>query len=476
MRLEINAFFMHRQDTDSFCRSFEDLTEQAEFVADSFEAVRSELCNVSGGIGCLQNAVDELDARIREENTVAGNLSQLNRQTEDFVDTVLDTDHAIAQLIHKEKDKFYEVNPWAIPPEPETDDRNIFEKGWDALCDTVEDVVEYGRELFNEGIEALRELGNRAIDWVIDRIEDLRELGHAAIEFALNFVKDAWEFMKEHWVAFVEIAIGVTVIIAAIALAPFTGGGSLLIGATVLFAFAGAAVGGIGAALQGGDGGDIFDAAAKGFMGGAFSGFLFGLAGPEASLGMQAFTSGAAGGATEAIDSFLRTGKVDMGAVVKSAVTSAATAVVMSGFGGDMGVSDAFNEVFGFAEHSLFGEVISESLGNFYNDGLSFIDEQLFGGAVGDAFVGSVLGSALGGPVGGVLGGIFGGEIMDGLSSIDLGGAMISGALGNLAPVRPDILPGIDISIDIDVNIDMSVIFDFRPLSFQMPPLSAVLC
>lgn len=474
MRLEINAFFMHKQDTDSFCRSFEDMTDQAEFVANSFEAVRNDLCDISGGVGCLQGALDELEARIREEKTVVENLTDLNRQAEDYVDLVQDTDSAVAKLIHKEKDKFYEVNPWAVPPEPETDERSLLERGWDALCDFAGDVVDTVCEVFNDTIEFISDVGNAFFDLCREGIELLRDIGEIAIELGeiavetfIHGCEEAWDWIVEHSRAIAEIAIGAVIIGGLVIATIATGGAALpvimLVGA-VSFGAIGAISGGISAAAQGED---VFDGIAKGFMGGTISGTLTGLTLEYTAGNPLASGAVSAGSAaiTETIHAFLDDGRIDEGEagdIVSSTLISGVTGAAFSGLG------DLFNKIPGVSE--MFGNMWASGLGHL--PGVEIAKDLV--PKIGE-FFGESLSEFFGNGIGDIIDHFGGGLISEGVQFvIDHPESVVIGNLPSLLPPLQPISPitphfDIDLGIDIDIDVDLDITFDFRPFCFAPP-------
>lgn len=492
MRLEINAFFMHKQDTDSFCRSFEDMTDQAEFVANSFEAVRNDLCDISGGVGCLQGALDELEARIREEKTVVENLTDLNRQAEDYVDLVQDTDSAVAKLIHKEKDKFYEVNPWAVPPEPETDERSLLERGWDALCDFAGDVVDTVCEVFNDTIEFISDVGNAFFDLCREGIELLRDIGEIAIELGeiavetfIHGCEEAWDWIVEHSRAIAEIAIGV-VIIAGLAVATICTGGlaaaifaGALIGA-VSFGAIGAISGGISAAAQGQD---VFDGVAKGFMGGTISGAVTGAVfvatkGADLNPLVNGGISAGCSAVTETIHAFLDDGQIDdgeVGDIVSSTVISGITGAAFSPVG------DWINgKIPGGTE--WLANLADKGFEKFIGKGLEQIGKEagreIFN-STSKQFIGNLFGETLSEGFGNLMGDLIdhfgGGLISEGIQFvIDHPESVVIGNLPSLLPPLQPISPitphlDIDLGIDIDIDVDLDITFDFRPFCFTPP-------
>lgn len=184
----------------------------AEDVISSFKAVTARTYDLSGGVGTLQDAVEEINARIRREEDRFRAAQDVRQKSNDFLELAIRVDRQVAELVELNQEEFYRVNPWLRPPEAE--DSPWYEDAWNWLCATGEAV--------QEGAEALK-------DWAADTL------------------KNAWnglvEFYNEHKkiIDTVLIVVGaITAIVAVIA----TGGLALapLLGALGISASVAAAI------------------------------------------------------------------------------------------------------------------------------------------------------------------------------------------------------------------------------------------
>lgn len=213
MRIEINAGGLgagiavaeYQLNMASFISDTED-------VISSFKAVTARTYDLSGGVGTLQDAVEEINARIRREEDRFQAAQDVRQKSNDFLELAIRVDRQVAELVELNQEEFYQVNPWLRPPEQE--DSPWYEDAWNWLCATGEAV--------KEGAEALK-------DWAADTL------------------KNAWnglvEFYNEHKkiIDTVLIVVGaITAIVAVIA----TGGLALapLLGALGISASVAAAI------------------------------------------------------------------------------------------------------------------------------------------------------------------------------------------------------------------------------------------
>ena len=227
-------------------------------IADAFKAVRSDISNMTGGAGNLEPALEQLEQRdAKVEAVKAEKIDLAVTSLGAFLHTVKTADQRASQTVGELNEKFYEANPWAVPPKPPRK-----KKWWEKL-----------RDFFKKVGKAVAGAFKKAVDWVV------------------GVAKKIWttvkNFVVKHWKAIVKIVIGVVVIAGLAALSVFTGGA-----AAPLFAVAakGAAIAaGVGAAtsvvsgvVQGKSFGEIFDSCGDAVLVGAVTGAVGGFAGAAA--------------------------------------------------------------------------------------------------------------------------------------------------------------------------------------------------
>lgn len=184
----------------------------AEDVIASFKAVTARVCDLSGGIGSLQDPLDELEARIALEEQKRQTAEDVRQKSNDFLELAIRVDSQVADLVEVNQEEFYRVNPWLRPATEE--DEPWYEEAWQWLCGVGEAV--------REGVEAFA-------DW------------------AGETLKNAWDglvaFYNEHK-KLIDTVLIIVGAVAAIAAVIATGGAALapLLGALGLSASAAAAI------------------------------------------------------------------------------------------------------------------------------------------------------------------------------------------------------------------------------------------
>lgn len=198
MHLEINAgglggaFAVSEYQSD-----MKKYISDTDGVISSFKAVKNSTYGLSGGVGNLQGAVNELSTRIRKEENKKQQAKVVAQKTNDFLELAIKVDKQVAKLVNKNKDEFYKVNPWLRPPYTVDSDAPWYEKAWNWICKTGDQI---GKDL------------EKAWDWVSDT------------------AKKAWagikEFYNEHK-KLIDTILIVVGAVAAIAAVVFSGGTAL---------------------------------------------------------------------------------------------------------------------------------------------------------------------------------------------------------------------------------------------------------
>ncbi len=143
MRIEINAGGLggslaiaeYQSNMSSFITS-------AESVISSFKAVKNKTYDLSGGVGNLQDALDNIDARIKSEEEKKATAVAIQQKSNDFLELAMRVDKQVATLVNQNKDEFYKVNPWLKPVTNTEEDKPWYEDAWNWLCEVGDAVAE----------------------------------------------------------------------------------------------------------------------------------------------------------------------------------------------------------------------------------------------------------------------------------------------------------------------------------------------
>lgn len=258
MRIELNSGgLLSGIAVQDFQSDFDSLIDRSRRMISSFQAVKNFTYNMNGGIGNLQSAVDQIDARTSNEESKTNGLEGIQRKANSFIELTRKVDEKVHDLVNHNKHEFYEVNPWSRPPQTE-EEKKWYEKAGEWICQKGEEI----KETFNSIKDAV-------IDW-----------SHSVADTLSKAWNNAVEWCKEHKQQLIEIAIGAVALTAAVVLTVATGGAlaPLFIGVA-----ASTVIGGGVSAYQYYNGnpdgatslGDaIFRGASKGFMTGSISGLF----------------------------------------------------------------------------------------------------------------------------------------------------------------------------------------------------------
>ena len=273
MRIELNSGGLGGSAVISgFQTDFSSLISKSRRVVSSFQVVKTFSNHMNGGIGSLQNAVDQIDSRMQQEEAKADALKTAQKQSEDFLELVHSIDEKVSILVNRNKHDFYDKNPWAKPPQPDKA-KSYYDKAKDYVCKKVQQVKDGIKNIAKAAIQINKSIAD-SISKAWDSIK--------------SWYEENKDFIKQ---VAIEIAIGA----AMIGLAALTGGASLAI-TVAIGAGVSAALGAGGGALEyymengtmKGASKKIIGDAAKGFMTGAISGYVGGevaIAGKTMNLG-----------------------------------------------------------------------------------------------------------------------------------------------------------------------------------------------
>ena len=116
MRIEINSGGLSTGCTLGLLHEdLEHSIQRTERLLDALTALRRYTYTVNGGVGSLQNALNDINSSIVREEQHLSNMNDADRRVEQFVVYTRQTDQRVAQAVNRNKELFYRVNPWAKP-------------------------------------------------------------------------------------------------------------------------------------------------------------------------------------------------------------------------------------------------------------------------------------------------------------------------------------------------------------------------
>ncbi len=359
MRIDLNAGGLKGMiSVASFAADYTKLINDSKKVVSSFKAVESQVHNMSGGAGNLQEALDHIENRIKNtDEKKIEKLENAGQRFAMFIVNTVNTDKRVAETIALANKEFYNENPWAIPPKPK--------KWYQKVGDWFKGVGKKIGSAFK-----------KAATWLADK------------------VKKAWNatvnFIKKHYKTILKIVAGAVLIAGLFALSAVTGGAAagifaLAAKAAVTAALTSTATSVVSGIVQGKSAGEIFDSAGDSFFKGAVTGAISGAVGGVGpavleSTGSAFFAKGAEILAKGA-------GKF-LGGMITEGADYLEKNGTLSGFFGDYAKNAGISVLEGMA-----GDALGAVGGYMKEKGLSLVTstfKNLGGGGLGKAFSGMI--------------------------------------------------------------------------------------
>ncbi len=142
MRIEINAGGLGGSLAISdFQSDMSKFITNVDNVISSFKTVKNEIYDVNGGTNHLQEALDNVEARITLEKNRKEAAQKVQKKADDFLDLVVRIDKKVAEEVNRNKEAFYKTNPWLRPPTSVDPDKVWYEQAWDWLCGIKEEIA-----------------------------------------------------------------------------------------------------------------------------------------------------------------------------------------------------------------------------------------------------------------------------------------------------------------------------------------------
>lgn len=120
----------------------------ADVFLSALRSVKSYTCNINGGVGSLQGALDEVELRIQTAETTSSNLSATKDKIGSFIELTKTVDLTVSGLVNRNKHEFYNLNEWSRPPQKE-EEKEWYEKLYDWACGVGDSIAETAQKAWN---------------------------------------------------------------------------------------------------------------------------------------------------------------------------------------------------------------------------------------------------------------------------------------------------------------------------------------
>ena len=207
MKIEISAGGLFPVSVLDFQSDLSSHITDSDTVISSFAAVRSSTSCLSGGAGTLSGALNDIDARIQEEEERRTQAKQIQKQADAFVAEAVRVDAGVSRNLARNQQELYGVSPWARPAVGAEDEAPWYEKAVQWLGGKISD-----------GVDAVKKLGKSIKDFYLEHkkvIDTILVVLGAALAIGAVILTCGW--------ALVPLLINVFGISAATAISISTG-------------------------------------------------------------------------------------------------------------------------------------------------------------------------------------------------------------------------------------------------------------
>lgn len=119
---------------NNFQLNYNSFITNTESIISGFKAIKRDTYNLSGDVGNLQNALDDIETRICHEEEKKNEALNIQRKTNDFLSLAQRVDNQVADLVNQHNEEFYKTNPWARPNALLDDASSWIENAWEWIC------------------------------------------------------------------------------------------------------------------------------------------------------------------------------------------------------------------------------------------------------------------------------------------------------------------------------------------------------
>ena len=164
MRIELNAGGLTGENILEFNNKFSKLEKSIDNVISSFQQVTQEMYNLNGGVGVLNNALDDIQARISSEKRKKNELSKIAQKTNDFLTSTIRIDKDVARKISEFEQKLYDKYPHLQPPPP-PQEKSTREKILDGLKKVGCYVADKTKKFIDDAKVFINNAKDKLVDW-----------------------------------------------------------------------------------------------------------------------------------------------------------------------------------------------------------------------------------------------------------------------------------------------------------------------
>ena len=134
MRIEISSSGFGGAAISNLQSNLSAYIGDAESVLSSFKTIKENTVGLNGGAGNLQGALENVDSRVRTEESKIQDAKAIQKRVNDFVSLAVRVDRSVSEKVNCNKEELYRVNPWLKPATSVDEEVPWYEQAWNWLC------------------------------------------------------------------------------------------------------------------------------------------------------------------------------------------------------------------------------------------------------------------------------------------------------------------------------------------------------
>lgn len=177
MRIEISSSGFGGAAISNLQSNLSAYIGDAESVLASFKTIKENTVGLNGGAGNLQGALENVDSRVRTEESKLQDAKAIQNRVNEFVSLAVRVDQSVSEKVNRNKNELYRVNPWLKPATSVDEEVPWYEQAWNWLCGAGEAITDGAKQVWNwvsdtavkvwNGIVELYQEHKRTIDTIL---------------------------------------------------------------------------------------------------------------------------------------------------------------------------------------------------------------------------------------------------------------------------------------------------------------------
>lgn len=163
MRIEISSSGFGGAAISNLQSNLSAYIGDAESVLASFKTIKENTVGLNGGVGNLQGALENVDSRVRTEESKLQDAKAIQNRVNEFVSLAVRVDQSVSEKVNRNKDELYRVNPWLKPITSVDEEVTWYEQAWNWLCGAGKKVSDVANTFWGSAKDTVSKAVDNAI-------------------------------------------------------------------------------------------------------------------------------------------------------------------------------------------------------------------------------------------------------------------------------------------------------------------------